>query len=138
MRVAVNMSSHARRASIGILFVISLSACRKQTMETAPTPAQPTGVATGAAPTPPDSSRVLATYDEIIRQVEAGDAAFLNISLAAASYLGHLVPGKSIGFYQPDLATPEFKDMVQEVTRRYAFRPVRAPDFRYTCDKRSS
>jgi hypothetical protein len=115
------------------LLVVSVSACRsgQPAIEPAPVPA----TAGGVAATPPESSQVVATYDQIIRQVEAGEESFMKMSIAAAGWLGHLVPGKSIGFYQPDLAAPEFKDMVEEVTRRYAFRAVRTADFRYTCDR---
>jgi hypothetical protein len=127
------MPAHTRRSAIGILLIVSVAACRTPATETAPAPVP----ASGSMATPPESSQVVATYDQIIKQVEAGDEAFLNMSLAAAGYLGHIVPGKSIGFYQPDLQSPGFKDMVEEVTRRYAFRPVRSADFRWACDQRT-
>jgi hypothetical protein len=129
------MPAHPSRSIGTILLVGCIAACASRHPSTGSTPAAASDSAVVAAVAPPDSSRVLATYEQIIRQVESGDESFMKMSVAAAGYLGHLVPGKAIGFYQPDLATPAFKDMVEEVTRRYAFRPVRSADFGYSCDR---
>src|SRR4051812_15320278 len=126
------MPDRLRRSLIGVALVLAAAACRKPA-ETAPAPAS----GPGAFGLPPDSSQVLQTYDEIIKQVDSGDESFMKMSLAAAGYLSHLAPGKSIGFYQPDLSTPSFRTMVEEVTRRYAFRPVFSKDMRMTCDRRT-
>jgi hypothetical protein len=74
------MPAHTRRSAIGILLIVFVAACRTPATETAPAPVP----ASGSMATPPESSQVVAKYDQIIKQVEAGDEAFLNMSLAAA------------------------------------------------------
>lgn len=117
----------ARHLLVTVLVACALAGCAsKRHADPTPEPASP-------AAAPPESSRVVATYDQIMREVDDTEDAYLKMSLAAAGWLRLLAPGKSIGFYQPDLATPAFKEMVEEVTRAYAFRPVRAEDFRVVC-----
>ena len=119
----LHASSHFR-----ILVAIALvtAACAKRKPE-APTPSS-----TPPA-TQPGEFQTAATYEQVMTDVAAGEAAYMKMSIAAAGWLRHIAPGKSIGFFQPDLASPAFKDMVDQVTRTYAYRPIRSENFRMIC-----
>ena len=103
---------------------LALVACGRKHAEPAPTPAGSPSPAIGT------SAR---TYDQVMTEVDEGEESYLKLAVAAAGYMRHIVPGKVIGFLQPDLKSPAFKDMVEEVTKTYAWRPIRTSDFKVVC-----
>src|SRR5437588_166010 len=76
MRVAVTMPQSSCRTAITLVALLSVVACRRQAVDPAPLPTPSATPATAANSAPPESSKVLATYDEIIRQVDATEEAF--------------------------------------------------------------
>jgi len=110
-----------------VAFAFALGACSRKHAEPTPTPA-------GAPGGPPTSSRA-ATYEQVMSEVNEGEESYLKMAVAAAGYLRHIAPGKVIGFLQPDLKGPAFRDMVEEVTKTYAYRPIRTADYKVVCQQ---
>jgi hypothetical protein len=114
---------------IALLFVAvaTIAACSRKHVEPAPAPAGEPGA-------PPTQSQAR-TYDEVMGDVNSGTESYTKMAIAAAGYVRHLVPGKLIGVLQPDLKGPAFRDMVDVVTKAYAFRPIRSNEYRVVCSQ---
>jgi hypothetical protein len=108
----------------------TLVACARKQADPSPTPA-------GGPAGPPTGSHA-ATYEQVMTEVNEGEESYIRMALAAAGYLRHIAPGKVIGFLQPDLKGPAFRDMVDEVTRTYAYRPIRSSEYRVVCQPPSN
>src|ERR1043166_7757085 len=110
-----------------IVAVLALAGCSRYKTEPAPAPA-------GAPAAPPTRSQA-ATYEQVMTDVNEGEESYLKMAIAAGGYVRHLVPGKVIGFLQPDLKSPAFRDMVEQVTKTYAYRPIRTTDYKVVCQQ---
>jgi hypothetical protein len=127
-------NSRASRLLIGVAAAgLIAGACSHKQPETelAPSPAP---IVTDQALT---DGGMGVTYKGLMDLSESDDR-YVPMALAAAGYVRHIVPGKVIGFFQPDLASPEFREMVDQVTKTYSFPLIRSEDFGVVCKQPSA
>lgn len=85
-----------------------------------------------AAPAPADAAPANAAPAQII-SLDVPEDIFVGMGVAAIGWAkGYLSP-RSVGIYQAEDASPQFRRMVQAATTRYAVRPIQSSDFAVVC-----